>query len=152
MTRDWGAQIDHIGIAAIDLDASEKFWNLIGLVPMSEDEEIADQEVRVRMLPLKEDGGRAARIELISSTSSGGPIARFIRKRGIGIQQICLRIDGIDELLDFLHAHDVQLIDRTPRIGAGGQRIAFVHPASTGGVLVELTEDAIQMGSPPDEM
>jgi len=142
MTRDWGVKIDHIGIAAIDLDASEQFWNLLGLIPELGDEVIEDQQVRVRMLPLESDGGRAARIELIKSTSPDGPIARFIKKRGVGIQQICLRINDLDALLDHLDEHDVRLIDRKPRTGAEGQRIAFVHPSSTGGVLVELTEDA----------
>ena len=141
MAQDWGVVIDHIGIAAIDLDASERFWSLLGLIPEIEDEVVEDQQVRVRMLPLKSDGGRSARIELIKSTSPDGPIARFIEKRGIGIQQICLRINNLDALLDHLDQHGIRLIDRRPRAGAGGQRIAFVHPSSTGGVLVELTED-----------
>ena len=140
MTQDWLARIDHIGIAATDLDASERFWRLLGLIPAGEDEVIEDQEVRVRMLPLESDNGRAARIELLQSTSADGPIARFIEKRGIGIQQVCLCINGLDALLDHLDENGVQLIDRTPRLGAEGQRIAFVHPSSTGGVLVELTE------------
>lgn len=141
MTQDWRARIDHIGIAAIDLDASERFWKLLGLVPDGDDEVVEDQQVSVRMIPLENDEGRPARIELIRSTSDDGPIARFIDKRGEGIQQICLRIDGLDALLDHLDENGVRLIDRTPRRGAGGQRIAFVHPSSTGGVLIELTED-----------
>ena len=79
-------------------------------------------------------------VELLESTAPDGPIARYIEKKGEGIQHIAFRVENIDEALEELKEKGIQLIDETPRTGAGGARIAFLHPKSTGGVLVELCE------------
>jgi methylmalonyl-CoA/ethylmalonyl-CoA epimerase len=98
-------------------------------------EEVAEQKVRVAFLPLGE-----AEIELLESTSPDGPVAKYIEKNGEGIQHLALRVDNLEAALAELKAQGVRLIDEKPRYGAGGAKIAFVHPRSTGGVLLELSE------------
>ncbi|HOR00846.1 MAG TPA: methylmalonyl-CoA epimerase [Anaerolineae bacterium] len=127
-------KIDHIGIAVRNLDEALRFYrDALGLEV--EIEEVPAQQVRVAMLPIGE-----SRIELLESTSPDGPIGRFIEKRGEGIQHICIQVADIAAALEQLRAHGVRLIDREPRIGAGGHRVAFLHPASASGVLIELSE------------
>jgi methylmalonyl-CoA/ethylmalonyl-CoA epimerase len=98
-------------------------------------EVVEEQKVRVAFLPVGD-----TEIELLESTDPEGPIAKFIEKRGQGMQHIALRVDDIDEALERMRQKGVRLIDEKPRYGAGGARIAFLHPKSTGGVLVELCE------------
>ncbi|MDX6528590.1 MAG: methylmalonyl-CoA/ethylmalonyl-CoA epimerase [Blastocatellia bacterium] len=103
---------------------------------VSEPEEVADQKVRVAMLPIGE-----SRIELLEGTSDDSPIARFLEKRGPGIHHIAVRVDDIRAALANLKEKGARLIDEEPRKGAGGCLVAFVHPSSTGGVLLELVEN-----------
>jgi methylmalonyl-CoA/ethylmalonyl-CoA epimerase len=133
-----GIRVDHIGIAVSDLDSGSAFWRLIGL-EQGDDEVNAEQGVNIRFFG-SEQGTTATRIELLSPTSTDTPIGRFLEKKGPGVQQIAFRVDNLQELLDKLKLEGVRLINETPTTGAHGSQIAFVHPSSTGGVLVELLE------------
>lgn len=133
------ATIDHIGIALGDLETALGFYrDALGL-EVRPAEEVASQKVRAHVLPL----GDAA-LELLEPTSPDSPIARFVAKRGPGIHHLTLRVDDIAAALDELRARGVRLIDETPREGAEGALIAFVHPASTGGVLIELKQAPVR--------
>jgi methylmalonyl-CoA/ethylmalonyl-CoA epimerase len=128
-------KIDHIGIATHGIDDAAKFYrDLLGL-EVAETEEVAEQKVRVAMLPIGE-----SRIELLEATSNDSPISRFLEKRGPGIHHIAVRVDDIQAALAGLKQKGARLIDDEPRQGAGGCLVAFVHPSSTGGVLLELVQ------------
>ena len=127
-------RVDHIGIAVKSIVESLKVYEALGLKSVGV-EEVADQKVRVAFLPLGE-----TEIELLESTSPDGPVAKYIEKNGEGIQHLALRVDNLEAALAELKAQGVRLIDEKPRYGAGGAKIAFVHPRSTGGVLLELSE------------
>jgi methylmalonyl-CoA/ethylmalonyl-CoA epimerase len=127
--------IDHIGVASKDMAEALKFFvEKLGMEAKGF-ETIEDQKVRVAFLPLGE-----GEIEILESTSPDGPVAKFIEARGEGVQHIALRVDDLDSALEELKAKGVRLIDEKPRIGAGGARIAFIHPKETHGVLLELCE------------
>lgn len=128
-------KIEHIGIATRALDEALIFWrDALGL-EVTETEEVAEQKVRVAMLPLGE-----SRVELLEPTSDDSPVAKFIEKRGAGIHHIAVRVENIRQSLARLKEQGIRLIDETPRIGAGGCLVAFVHPSSANGVLLELVE------------
>jgi methylmalonyl-CoA/ethylmalonyl-CoA epimerase len=128
-------KIDHIGIATRGIQEAMKFYlDALGL-DLAETEEVAEQKVRVAMLPIGE-----SRIELLEATSADSPIARFLEKRGPGIHHIAVRVDDIHVALSGLKQKGARLIDEEPRKGAGGCLVAFVHPSSTGGVLLELVQ------------
>jgi methylmalonyl-CoA/ethylmalonyl-CoA epimerase len=128
-------KIDHIGIATRGIqDAMTFYLDALGLQG-GETEEVAEQKVRVAMIPIGE-----SRIELLEATSADSPIARFLEKRGPGIHHIAVRVDDIHVALAELKQKGARLIDEEPRKGAGGCLVAFVHPSSTGGVLLELVE------------
>ncbi|HHV56687.1 MAG TPA: methylmalonyl-CoA epimerase [Firmicutes bacterium] len=131
------SRIDHVGIAVRSLEEALKFYEGVLGIKASGEEEVPEQLVRTAFLPVGD-----SEIELLESTSPEGPIARFIEKRGEGIQHIALRVDNIEAALERLKAAGVRLLDEVPRHGAGGARIAFLHPKATGGVLLELTERA----------
>ncbi len=128
-------KIDHLGIAVRDLEQAllifgEKLGIEVGGV-----EEVAEQKVKVAFLPLGESN-----LELLQSTDPEGAVARFIESRGEGIHHVAFRVKNLEESLARLRSKGVRLIDEKPRLGAGGVKIAFLHPKSTGGVLVELCE------------
>lgn len=127
-------RIDHVGIAVKSLEEARKLYEALGL-KVTDIEEVAEQKVRVAFLPLE-----GSEIELLETTDPEGPIGKFIEKRGEGIQHIALRVDNIEAALEELKGRGFQLIDQKPRYGAGGARIAFLHPKSTSGVLLELSE------------
>jgi methylmalonyl-CoA/ethylmalonyl-CoA epimerase len=128
-------KIDHLGIATKSIAESLKFWqDSLGLENVHT-EVVEEQKVRVAMLPIGE-----SRIELIEPTSDDSPIAKFLEKRGGGIHHIAVEVENIVESLMKLKENGAKLIDETPRIGAEGCLIAFVHPQSTNGVLLELTQ------------
>jgi len=128
-------KIDHIGIATSGIEQALRFWeDALGLENVHS-ETVADQKVRVAMLPLGE-----TRIELLEPTSDDSPISKFIEKRGGGIHHIAFEVDDIYAALDKLKSHGARLIDEVPRAGAGGCLIAFVHPSSANGVLLELVQ------------
>ena len=128
-------KIDHIGIAVKSIkETSELLSNILGLKVVGE-EIVEEQKVKVAFLPLGD-----SELELLESTSPEGPIARFIEKKGEGIQHIAFRVNNIEEVLEKLKKEGVRLIDEKPRYGAGGAKIAFLHPKDTNGMLVELCE------------
>jgi len=128
-------KIDHIGIATNGIaDAAAVYCEALGLT-VGEFEEVPSQRVRVAMLPVGE-----SRIELLEATSEESPISKFLAKRGPGIHHIAFGVDDIHAALADLKAKGTRLIDEEPRPGSGGCLVAFIHPSSTGGVLVELVE------------
>ena len=128
-------QIDHIGIAVKSLaDAVKVYQQAMGL-DVSGYDQVDDQGVRVAMLPIGE-----SRIELLEPIRPDSPIEKFMANRGEGIHHIAVKVDNIEAALARLKDSGARLIDSTPRIGAHNTRIAFVHPASTHGVLLELVE------------
>jgi len=128
-------KIDHIGIAVRNIEnTSELLSNILGLKVTGE-EIVAEQKVKVAFLPLGD-----SELELLESTSPEGPIARFIEKKGEGIQHIAFRVDNIEKALEKLKKEGVRLIDEKPRYGAGEAKIAFLHPKGTNGILIELCE------------
>jgi methylmalonyl-CoA/ethylmalonyl-CoA epimerase len=128
-------KIDHIGIAVKSIKkTSELLSNILGLKVTGE-EIVEEQKVKVAFLPLGD-----SELELLESTSPEGPIARFIKKKGEGIQHIAFRVDNIEKALEKLKKEGVRLIDEKPRHGAGGAKIAFLHPKDTNGIFIELSE------------
>jgi methylmalonyl-CoA/ethylmalonyl-CoA epimerase len=129
------AILDHIGIAVEDLSEALAFYrDALGL-EVDPPEEVPSQRVRAHFVPVGE-----ATLELLEPTSDDSPIAKFIEKRGPGVHHVTLRVDDLRATLDRLKARGVRLIDETPRAGAEDALIAFIHPASTHGVLVELKQ------------
>tara|TARA_B100000767_G_scaffold105510_1_gene101242 strand:- start:1312 stop:1734 length:423 start_codon:yes stop_codon:yes gene_type:complete len=134
-------RLDHIGIAVNDLDEGQYFWKLLGMIPELEDEHVKDQGVITRFIPISsEKQQKPAMIELLYPTGKDTPIGRFIDNRGIGIQQICFQVDDLESIILHLLDSGITMIDTEPRIGSKNCLIAFVHPKSTGGVLVELSQ------------
>ena len=128
-------KINHLGIATKGIDDALAFWqDALGLENVHT-ETVEEQKVRVAMLPLGE-----SRIELLEPTSDDSPISKFLEKRGPGIHHIAVEVDDIEASLRQLKEKGMRLIDETPRVGAENCLVAFVHPASTGGVLLELVQ------------
>ncbi len=128
-------KIDHLGIATKEIEAALEFWrDALGLESLHT-EEVEKQKVRVAMLPIGETN-----IELLEPTSDDSPISKFLEKRGGGIHHIAIEVENIEEALERMKAEGAKLIDETPKVGAGGCLIAFVHPKSSGGVLLELVQ------------
>jgi len=131
--------VDHIGIACDDLEIASEFWRLIGLT-QGDDEVVESQGVTTRFFSTSASNPASVKIELLEPTGENTPIGKFLNKRGPGIQQICFRVENIADMITYLLEHGIQMIDLEPKIGSHGALIAFVHPKSTGGVLVELTQ------------
>jgi len=128
-------KINHLGIATKEIDTALKFWeDALGLENVHT-EFVEDQKVRVAMLPLGE-----SRIELLEPTSEDSPISKFLEKRGGGIHHIAVEVEDIEASLAKLKEKGMRLIDEEPRIGAEGCLVAFVHPSSANGVLLELVQ------------
>lgn len=128
-------KIDHIGIATRELTKATAVWrDLLGL-HLDSTEEVSDQGVRIAMLPLGE-----THIELLEPLSADSPVGKFLEQRGPGIHHIAVRVDDIHAALARLKDKGARLIDETPRAGAGGCLVAFIHPASANGVLLELVQ------------
>lgn len=128
-------KIDHIGIAVANLDETLKLYTEVLGMKLHGTETVAEQKVRVAFLPVGD-----TEVELLESTEPDGPIAKFIESKGQGIQHLAFRVDNIEAALAELKAKGVRLIDEVPRYGAGGAKIAFLHPKATNGVLVELCQ------------
>ena len=128
-------RIDHIGIATGSIEKSSKFWNMLGFED-SGDEIVESQGVKIRYLK----GEDATRVELLEPLSEDTPVGQFIIKRGVGVQQIAVSVKNIDEMISRLIGNGIRLINVASVEGSDVHRIAFIHPASTGGVLVELVE------------
>ncbi len=128
-------KIDHLGIAVNSIEEGKTFWGDILGLAFEGTETVEQQKVTTAFFPVSE-----SEVELLESTSPDGPVAKYIEKRGQGIQHVAFRVKDIEAALVELKEKGVQLIDEKPRHGAGGARIAFLHPKATGGVLVELCE------------
>ena len=128
-------KIDHIGIAVNSIENGKNFWTDILGLDFEGDEIVEAQKVKTAFFPVGK-----SEVELLESTAPDGPIAKFIEKKGEGIQHIAFRVENIETALAELKKKGVRLIDETPRNGAGGAKIAFLHPKATSGVLVELCE------------
>jgi methylmalonyl-CoA/ethylmalonyl-CoA epimerase len=128
-------KIDHLGIAVNSIDERKNFWTDVLGLSFAGAETVQEQKVTTAFFPV---GG--SEVELLESTSPDGPVAKYIEKRGEGIQHVAFRVENIDAALEELKAKGIQLIDQKPRIGAGGAKIAFLHPKATGGILVELCQ------------
>ena len=128
-------KIDHLGIAVSSIEKGKNFWTDILGLSYEGSETVEEQKVSTAFFPVGE-----SEVELLESTDSEGPIAKYIEKRGEGIQHIAFQVDDIEAALVELKQKGVRLIDQTPRIGAGGTKIAFLHPKATNGVLVELCQ------------
>ncbi len=127
--------LDHVGIAVSKIDEAVAFYrDALGL-EIEPPEEVSSQRVRAHFVP----AGEAA-LELLEGTADDSPIAKYIAKRGPGLHHVTLRVADIRAALARLESHGVRLIDREPRPGAHGALVAFIHPASAHGVLVELTQ------------
>jgi methylmalonyl-CoA/ethylmalonyl-CoA epimerase len=128
-------KINHLGVATKGIDEALGFWaDALGLENVHT-EIVEDQKVRVAMLPIGE-----SRIELLEPTSDDSPISKFLEKRGGGIHHIAVEVDDIEAALAKLRDKGMRLIDEKPRIGAEGCLVAFVHPSSANGVLLELVQ------------
>jgi methylmalonyl-CoA epimerase len=129
------ATLDHIGIAVANVDEALKFYrDALGL-EIESPEDVVSQRVRAHFIP----AGEAA-LELLEATAEDSPIARFVARKGPGLHHITLRVDDVSAVLAQLKARGVRLIDEAPREGAHGSLVAFIHPASAHGVLVELKQ------------
>ena len=127
--------IEHVGIAIESMEEDASFWNLLLNNCKTISEKVNDHKDLTEIF----DTGQG-KIELLEATSQDSPITKFIEKRGKGIHHICLQVDDIQQAINELIEAGVELIDKTPRVGAEGHMIAFIHPKSTSGVLVELAE------------
>ena len=127
-------KIDHIGIAVKSLPEAKVFYESLGLACGGE-EEVPEQKVRAAFFPAGD-----SRIELLESTDPEGPIGKFLAKKGPGLHHLCIQVPDLHGALKTLKARGYALIDQEPKVGAGGHLVAFVHPKSTGGVLLELSQ------------
>jgi len=127
--------IDHIGIAVKDIRRAARFYDEALDLPIAGEEKIEDRQLNIAFL---ETGN--ARLELIEPTSADSTIAKFLANRGEGIHHFCLLVDDIEQALKEMAAKGYRLIDETPRRGAAGSKIAFIHPSAAGGVLIELKQ------------
>ena len=128
-------KIDHLGIAVNSIDDGKKFWSEILGLEFEGAETVEEQKVTTAFFPVGE-----SEVELLESTAPDGPIARYLEKKREGIQHVAFRVENIESALQELKDKGIRLIDEKPRKGAGGAKIAFLHPKSTRGVLVELCE------------
>ena len=127
--------VDHIGIAVKNIQESLKFWEETIGIKCHGIEEVVEQKVKTAFLPIDD-----TEVELLEGTSEDSPVSKFIEKKGEGIHHIAIRVDNVEKALEELKMKGVRLIDEKPRKGAGGALIAFIHPAATGGVLLEISQ------------
>jgi methylmalonyl-CoA epimerase len=134
--RSWlmSYSLDHLGIAVKSLAAAKSIYEKLGLT-ISEEETVAAEKVRLVMVPVGD-----TRLELLEPTSNDSVIAKYLEKRGEGLHHICMRVPDLAAAVQKLKSENVRLVTDEIKIGAGGHRYVFVHPSSTGGVLLELAE------------
>jgi methylmalonyl-CoA epimerase len=128
-------KVDHIAIATRQIDGALALWRDVLGLEVDSTEDVTEQGVRVAMLPIGE-----THIELLEPLSQSSPVGKFLAKRGPGLHHVAIRVTDIRASLAELKAKGTRLIDETPRTGAGGSLVAFVHPASADGVLLELVQ------------
>ncbi|MBP9708461.1 MAG: VOC family protein [Oligoflexales bacterium] len=149
--------VSHVGFAPKDINKASDFLSaILGLKQIGHDEVVVEQKTTTRMFESRSSAiptnpslttekmpEELTRIELLQATpTSEGPIASFLEKKGAGIHHLAFKVDNIEAALQFLKSNNIELIDQVPRIGAGNCKIVFVHPRATGGILIELTEEA----------
>lgn len=127
-------KIDHIGVAVRSLEEAIRTFEALGF-KVKGIEEVKEQKVKVAMLPVGE-----SKIELLEATAEDSAIAKFIASRGEGIHHIAINVENIEKSLEMARSSGIKLIDEKPRIGAGGKKVAFLHPKSVHGVLLEFVE------------
>lgn len=127
-------QIDHLGIAVKSLAAGKAIYEKLGLA-VSPEETVEQEQVRVVMVPVGE-----TRLELLEATSESSTIAKFIAKRGEGLHHVCMKVPDLPAAVERLKKDGVRLVSEEIKVGAGGHKYVFVHPSSTGGVLLELVQ------------
>lgn len=128
-------KLDHIGIAVNNIDEALKLYSEVLGLELAGTEVVEEQKVRVAFLPVGD-----TEVELLESTSPDGPIAKFIESKGQGIQHMAFKVDDIEAAIAEMKEKGMRMIDEKPRYGAGGAKIAFMHPKSSNGVLIELSE------------
>lgn len=128
-------RIHHLAIAVHELDSALEFWQEALGLTLTERRQVPAESAEIAFFCL--EGGE---IELVRPMEPQTGLARFLEKRGPGMHHVCLEVEGLDEILENLKQRGVRLINETPRLGENGRRYAFIHPESTGGVLVELYE------------
>jgi len=128
-------KIDHLGVAVNSVAEGRNFWSDILGLEFEGTETVSQQKVTTAFFPVSE-----SEVELLESTAPDGPVAKFIEKKGQGIHHVAFRVENLEQALEELKQKGVRLIDEKPRQGAGGAKIAFLHPKATHGVLVELCE------------
>ncbi len=128
-------RIDHVGIAIADIDAARKLYEDVLGLKLTRQETVTEQGVNTHFYPIGD-----VKLELLESITPDGPIARFIEKRGAGMQHLAVEVDDIESAISELKEKGIRMIDETPRNGVENSRIAFVHPKDTHGVLLELVE------------
>jgi methylmalonyl-CoA epimerase len=128
--------LDHLGIAVKSLAAAKSIYEKLGL-SISEEETVAAEKVRLVMVPVGD-----TRLELLEPLTSDSAIAKFIEKRGEGLHHVCMRVPDLAAVVEKLKSENIRLVSEEIKIGAGGHRYVFVHPSSTGGVLLELVDSA----------
>ncbi len=128
--------IEHLGIAVENIEAALPYWEKTLGLKCYNIEEVADQQVKTAFLKVGQ-----TKIELLEPTSPESAVAKFLEKKGPGFHHVAFAVENIEQALQDAEAEEIQLIDKTPRMGAEGLTIAFLHPKSTGGVLTELCED-----------
>lgn len=128
--------LDHLGIAVKSLAAAKSIYEKLGL-SISDEETVAAEKVRLVMVPVGD-----TRLELLEPLTSDSAIAKFIEKRGEGLHHVCMRVPDLAAAVEKLKSENVRLVSEEIKIGAGGHRYVFVHPSSTGGVLLELVDSA----------
>jgi methylmalonyl-CoA/ethylmalonyl-CoA epimerase len=131
----YARRINHLAVVVDDIEAALAFWRDALGIEVERVQEVPEQQATVAFLPLGD-----SEIELVRPTTQDSGIARFLRKRGPGMHHICMEVEDLDNLLERLKGMGVRLINPEPVAGAGGKRIAFIHPESAFGVLVELAE------------
>ena len=135
-------QLDHIGVACKSIDETKKMYMAMGFDEPSV-EVVESEGVKVGFMQLGPEvspGNGVSRIELLEPLNESSPIAKFLTKKGPGIHHICLRVENIEKAMDKIKATEVKLIDEKPKQGAHNCLVAFIHPKSTGGVLIELSQ------------
>jgi LAO/AO transport system kinase len=135
-----GLRLDHLGVAVKSIAAARGFYEALGLT-MSGEETVEHEKVKTAMLPLGQ-----TRVELLEATEADSVIGRFVAKRGEGLHHVAVRVKDVDAMLERLRSQGIKLVKDAVQTGAGGHRYFFVHPASTGGVLVEIVGDAMETG------
>ncbi len=127
--------VDHIAIVVPDIDAALEFWHTALGLPVAHKEEVPEQETAVAVMPVGE-----SEVELVQPTTDSSGMARYLDKHGPGLHHICFEVDDLQATLAQLRETGIRLINEEPVVGAGGRRVAFVHPKSASGVLVELVQ------------